>query len=212
MANRQHLALDREHYFATPLQLAQKIRHYLQILDNYNTFRPVYVYEIFAAIRQKMTTLDAAGMEAKIKHEEDRYQRRKSNDAAAYHALLQQYTEQLRTVLELSEAQMNSLTQFDNTSDSANGHEFEWQSTVRMLLDLRSKFLSSTLVAGEFCYPPGPFHRERPPAPQPPATTRRPEPSAPARRGPRVKTTPRKPPEAGEADVHLLLHRLRLLS
>ena len=158
-----------------------------------------------------MTTLDAAGMEAKIKHEDDRYKRRISDDAAAYHALVQQYTEQLRTVLELSEAQMNSLTQFDNTPDSVNGDEFEWQSTVRMLLDLRSKFLSSTLVAGEFCYPPGPFHRERPPAPE---KARRPEPPQPpaARRGPRVKTTPRKAHEAGEADVHLLLHRLRLLT
>jgi hypothetical protein len=161
MANRQHLSsMDRQHYFATPVQLAEAIRLYLQILESYNTFRPPYVYDIFKKIRQKMTTLDAAGMEAKIEHEEDRYKRRISNDARAYHALLQQYTEQLHTVLELSEVEMNSLTQFDNTRDSEQGWELEWQNKVRMLLDLRSKFLTSTFRGGKLCYPPRLFHHE----------------------------------------------------
>jgi hypothetical protein len=72
-----------------------------------------------------MTTLDTAGMETKIWHEEYRYTERISDDARVYHALLQQYTEQLHTVLELSEVEMNSLTQFDNTRDSEQVGELE---------------------------------------------------------------------------------------
>ncbi len=158
MATRQHLSpLDNKHYFGTPVELAQAIRRYLQILESYNTFRPPHVYDIFTKINQKMTTLDAEGMEAKIWHEEYRYKERIVGDARAYHALLQQYTEQLHTVLELSEVEMNSLIQFDNTRDSEQGWELEWQNKVRMLLDLRSKFLTSTFRGGELCYPPRDF-------------------------------------------------------
>jgi len=154
MANRQHLSnLDREHYHTSPVDVANSIRRYLQILESYNTFRPAYVYDIFTKIKQKMTTLDAAGMEEKIRNEQYRYKERISNDESEYHALLQKYTEELHTVLELSEVEMNSLTQFDNTRDSEQGWELEWQNKVRMLLDLRSKFLTSTFRGGELCYP-----------------------------------------------------------
>lgn len=87
-----------------------------------------------------MTTLDAAGMESQIKHEQYRYTERIVNDARVYHALLEQYTTQLHTVLEMSEVEMNSLTQFANALDSEQGWELEGQNKVRMLLDLHSKF------------------------------------------------------------------------
>ena len=141
-----------------------------------------------------MTTLDAAGMEAKIKNEEYRYKERIVNDARAYHALLQQYTEQLRTVLELSEVEVNSLTQFDNTRDSEQTGEWEWHewhNNVRMLLDLRSKFLTSTFRGGKLCYPPRLFPHEPIQEIEPRATT--------------------PPTEDAHISVQVLLHELRMI-
>ena len=148
------LQLDRQHYFTRPEHVAQAIRNYLQILESYNTFRPPHVYDIFTKIKQKMTTLDASGMEAQITHEDYRYKERIPNDAGAYHALLERYTTQLHTVLEMSDTEMNSLTQFANARDSEQFWELEWQNKVRILLDLHSKFLTSTFRGGELCYPP----------------------------------------------------------
>jgi hypothetical protein len=158
MANRQHLSnLDRIHYHTSPVYVANSIRMYVDIVESYITFRPAYVYDIFTKIKQKMSTLDAAGMEEKIWNEQYRCEERISDDARAYHTLLETYSTQLHAVLELSEVEMNSLTQFANARDSEHGGEFEWQKKVRLLLDLRSKFLTSTFRGGKLCYPPGDF-------------------------------------------------------
>ena len=55
---------------------------------------------------------------------------------------------------------MNTLTQFAHATDSEQFLELEWKNQVRILLDLNSKFLTSTFREGKLCYPPKLFpHR-----------------------------------------------------
>ena len=141
------------HYFSSPLNVAASIRRCVAILVNYNTFQPEHVYDIFVKIRQRMVTLDSEQNEAAIQHEEYRYLERLSKDASTYHNLLEQYTAKLHHVLEMSDIEMQTLTQFANARDSEQGWELEWQNQVRILLDLNSKYLTSTFREGKLCYP-----------------------------------------------------------
>ena len=144
------LDLHLNHYCSSPFDVAQSIRQCLQILGNYNTLQPQPVHVIFMKIRGKINTLDDSGVEKEISQQHHLYLERQVN---IYHIKLERYTTALRDVLEMSDTELNAMTHFTKTPDSQDWSTLEWQNQARILLDLRSKFLTSSFRDGKLCYP-----------------------------------------------------------
>ena len=85
-----------------------------------------------------------------IRHERYLYRERQDN---TYHRKLEEYATALRDVLEMSETELTEMTNFMNITDSQDGFKEEWQNQVRILLDLRSNFFTSSFRDGKLWYP-----------------------------------------------------------
>ena len=109
------LDLHLNHYFSTPLGVAQSIRQCLRILGNYNTLKPEPAYGIFMKMKEKINKLEESEVEKTIYHQQYLYEERQVN---TYHRKLEEYATALRDVLEMSETELTDMTNFTKEPDS----------------------------------------------------------------------------------------------